>query len=105
MGIILTSISINITDINLLGNDIDTQEVVNRIVTTYGIVNLNPLVDYIYLQKPVGNDAINEYESITLIDGGDCTYIPKNGNSWSIPYIDMPIYLINNLVNEILLTP
>lgn len=103
----LTSININESEITLIGVDTDSGENIDKTVSTYSTINLNPIVNYLYEQKPVSNPAINEYLTISIIAGGNCTYNPKdeNDSSWSILYADMPVFLLNNIIKEILLTP
>ena len=103
----LTSINIDDSQVLLSGIDIDSGENIEKAVSSFSMINLNPIVDYLYSMKPVGNPAINEYRTIVIESGANCTYNPKdiNESSWSILYVDMPIFLINNIVKEILLTP
>lgn len=106
----ITLISLAISGDNktahLISTYTDTGESIDKMCSTYRLINLHPLIEHIYSFKPVGNNADNIYETITIVAGVDATYIPKDGSqSWSEPYSNLKEYLINNLAEEIILIP
>lgn len=93
-------------EINLVGFDTETNESIDKTISSYGVVNMHPLIDFLYSQKPISSTSENEFKNIIVNVGVDAIYEPKDESaSWVVLYSDIKQYLIMNLIDEILITP
>lgn len=96
----------DIKELNLVGFDTDSNESIDKTISSYGIVNMHPLADFLYSKKPISSTSENEFKTIVVNVGVNATYEPKDGSaSWVVLYSEIKEYLIVNLIDEILITP
>lgn len=88
----------------LVATDIDTNENINKIVSTRHLINLHSLVENLYSFKPSEIVTENKYNSI-IINTLGATYLPLDGaDSWVIQFSDIKTHLLDNLIDEIIMT-
>jgi hypothetical protein len=80
----------------------------NKKVSSSSLTKLQAVVDNVYSKKPADSDASTDYHAINIFNSQFVDYIGKGNatqpfkkNSFRVPFKDIDVTLVNDLINEI----
>lgn len=83
--------------------DNSTLKIVEENIETSKLTKAQALIDFVYLKKPIDNNAGLLYHAITIVNNNYCVYVPKSNteNYFSFKYNEIDALLIQDLITEI----
>jgi hypothetical protein len=73
----------------------------NKKTNTSDLLTAQAVIDDVYAQKPVGNDASADYRVITIFNDYEAVYFPNIGDNFTVPFSQLNATLCQALVDEI----